>query len=287
MTVPQKKGLKIFLIVLAVIVILSIIFVSFMWYKMTHIISEETVAEVMEIYKTYHGEDKVVTLKVIDSVTKLGIITSINQADYRQGPITVTPAKLNGESVTLVTLGGTQNREGQATTMDESKLASDGLGNDYLTAVVNLFKDGTVPLDKPVFISGISLGGMIAQQLLGESYIMDNFTIKAVVTFGSPITMPFDRKGVKVVRFVDSNDIVPKLGEMGMKNKNDERIKSLQDSERIMLTGSHKDGVETHALSYISDEVWNAYDILGVKGGNAVLELEQPLKFYEAPKLEK
>ena len=284
----HKKGLRVFLIILLIIVLILRAGTGFVWYKMNHLISPEVVAEVMKIYRGYETDGEVKE-QVVDSVVDLGVMTSINQANYSRGPISVTPAILTvdgiAEEITLVTLGGTQNLEGQATTMEESKLASMGKTNDYLKAVLKVFDDGTVPKDKPVMISGISLGGMIAQQILGEKSVTDNYIIKAVITFGSPITMPFDRGGVKVVRFVDSNDIVPKLGEKGMSNKNDSRIPALQKEERIMLTGAHKDGIETHALSYISDSVWDAYDFMGVKGGNATLELLKPLTFYKAPKL--
>lgn len=285
----HKKGLLIFLVIMLIIVLLSISFTGILWYKLTHIISPEVVEQVMAIYRSYTSEDGEVHEQIIDSVVDLGVMTSINQADYSRGPISVTPARLTIkgeiEDITLVTLGGTQNLEGQATTMKESELASKGMSNDYLKAVLKLFEDGTIPKEKPVFISGISLGGMIAQQLLGESFIVDNFIIRAVVTFGSPITMPFDRHNVKVVRFVDSNDIVPKLGEMGMSNKNDSRIAGLHNTERIMLKGAHKDGVETHALSYINDPVWKEYDFMGIKGGNSTIELLDKLTFYKAPKL--
>ena len=124
------------------------------------------------------------------------------------------PALLDGEEITLVTLGGTQMVEGQATGLQESQLASFGQPNDYLYALTERFKDGTIPAGKPVLLTGISLGGMIAQQLLGSEEVLASHRFKAIITFGSPITLPLDRKGVKVIRFADSNDKVPTLGEI-------------------------------------------------------------------------
>lgn len=233
----------------------------------------------------------------ITSVHQLAIITSVCASlDDCEGPISVTPALLNGEAITLVTLGGTEEKEGQATTMKESQLASFGLPNDYLNAVVQLFKDGSIPSQKPVLITGISLGGMIAQQLLGVQEIMSSFKFRGIITFGSPITLPLDRQGVQVVRFVDENDQVPKMGEMllrtgfvtGNEMSEEElmlRLDKLDRVEKIRRTSKYTDMMETHALSYIEDDCWTATDFLGDPEKRNKLELLRKMKFYPAPKM--
>ena len=235
--------------------------------------------------------------QTVTSVHQLAILTSICATRDDDGPISVTSATLNGEQITLMTLGGTEDRAGQATTMEENQLASFGKDNDYLKAVRRLFADGTIPADHPVLIAGVSLGGMIAQQVLGEKDVLDRFRIAAVVTFGSPITLPLDRKGVRVVRFADVNDRVPSLGEIiirsGMVTKDltkEELLAKLDEldaSEKISATSKYTEMIETHALSYIEDPCWDIYDFMGDKAGTNKLILKERMRFYEAPKAQK
>ena len=256
-------------------------------------IPEEVLVKINEIYsKATTGPQEV------KSISHLAILTSICAARDVDGPISVTNATLNNEEITLVTLGGTEFKEGQATTMQESQLAAFGKPNDYLTAVCNLFGNGTIPQNKPVVVTGISLGGMIAQQLLGVQNIVENFDLRAIITFGSPLTLPLERSNVKVVRFADINDKVPQLGETvlrsGMVTGNtiskDELtaiINKLDEAEKIVRQSKYTDMIETHALSYVEDECWNDIDFLGDKNKGNVLKLKEDMKFYPAPQIKK
>lgn len=255
-------------------------------------IPQEVLEKVNEIY----GKASIEPQKV-NTVHQLAILTSICATRKGDGPITVTPSLLNGEEVTLVTLGGTEDVEGQATSMEESQQAAFGKPNDYLTAVSKLFTDNIIPQSKPVIVAGISLGGMIAQQLLGQQEILDRYTLRAVITFGSPITLPLDRKQVKVVRFADVHDQVPKLGETilrtGMitgnlfsKKELTEKLDELDSNEKVSRTSKYTGMIETHALSYIEDPCWNDVDFLGEPADTNVLELTETMTFYPAPKLE-
>ena len=117
----------------------------------------------------------------------------------KTGPIGVAAAELNGQPVTLLVLGGTVPVRGQATGFREDVLAAMEQSNDYLRNVVKLFDaartDGTpvIPADRPVIVSGISLGGMIAQQLLAQKDLMARFDIQAILCFGSPLIAPEHR----------------------------------------------------------------------------------------------
>ena len=233
--------------------------------------------------------------QTVTTVHQLAILTSVCASLEGRGPITVTPAKLNDKEITLVTLGGTQEVAGQATTMKESQLASFGKPNDYLAAVERLFENGIVPAGKPVLLTGISLGGMIAQQVLGVESITSRFQLEGIITFGSPITLPINRKGVKVVRFADVNDKVPQLGEMplrsGMvsvagldKSEIKALIQQLDDTERVARKSKYAGMIETHALSYVEDACWNDVDFMGDSKKNHKLELKETMKFYAAPK---
>ena len=255
--------------------------------------SEETLAKINEIYSKATIEPQTVR-----SVHQLAILTSICATRPNDGPISVTPARLNGQRITLVTLGGTEFVEGQATTLEESKLAAFGKPNDYLTAITRLFEDGTIPAEHPVLVTGISLGGMIAQQLLGLESILASHQISGIITFGSPLTLPLDRKEVQVVRFADQNDRVPEFGEMvlrsGMATKGQitkeelaQKLQTLDQTERLMRKSKYTDMLEVHALSYIEDACWDEFDFWGNSSGKNVLELLETMKFYAAPKLPK
>ena len=257
------------------------------------IIPQDVLEKVQEIYSAATTGPQEVT-----TVNQLAIITSVCAARQVEGPITITNASLNGEDMTLVTLGGTENKEGQATTMEESQLAAFGKSNDYLLALKNLFTNGTIAADKPVIVTGISLGGMIAQQILGESEIVDNFSIRAVITFGSPFTLPLDRHGIKVVRFADVNDKVPQLGESvlrsgmvpvnGMsKEELNAKLNELDKIEKISRQSKYSGLIETHALSYVEDECWSDVDFMGDAPKTNVLVLKEDMKFYPAPKSKK
>ena len=234
--------------------------------------------------------------QTVTSVHQLATLTSICATPKGDGPISVTSASLNGEDITLVTLGGTEMVEGQATGTKESGLASKGKSNDYLVAVTKLFDENVIPKGKPVVVTGISLGGMIAQQVLGQQSIMDNYSIRAVITFGSPLTMPIDRKGVQVVRFADVHDRVPAMGEgylrsglltVGKMSLRELRrtLKTLDATERIARSGIYTGMIETHMLSYLDDPCWDNVDFLGDPSKKNVLVLKENMKFYPAPRL--
>ena len=252
--------------------------------------SSEMIEKIHSIYSSASTGPQKVT-----GVNQLAILTSICASKEVEGPISVTDALLNDEPITLITLGGTQDVEGQATTMKESQLAAFGQPNDYLKAVTDLFQDGQISQEKPVMVTGISLGGMIAQQLLGEQQVIADYSIRAVITFGSPITLPLNRHEVQVVRFCDEHDKVPQLGESllrsGMitakqmtKAELEAKLEELDETERITRTSKYKDLVETHALSYIEDQCWSATDFMGNPEKTNVLELVSDMKFYAAPK---
>ena len=256
-------------------------------------IPKEVLEKVNSIYSKATLEPQTVT-----TVHELAILTSVCAARKVDGPISVTAARLNDEEITLVTIGGTEDKEGQATSMEESKLAAFGQPNDYLAAVTKLFTDGTISKEKPVLVTGISLGGMIAQQLLGQKEVLDGFQLRAVVTFGSPFTLPLDRQDVKVVRFADVNDKVPSMGEMMLrsgfvkveglsKSELVDRMNGLDKVEKITRTSKYTGMIETHALSYIEDACWDDVDFLGDSSKSHVLELTETMKFYPAPKLSK
>ena len=231
----------------------------------------------------------------VRTVHQLALLTSYCASVDGLGPISITPALFNEKEFTLVTLGGTQNVDGQATSMTESQLASFGKPNDYLYALVDLFKNGSIPSYKPVILTGISLGGMIAQQILGVQQVLDSHKIEAIITFGSPFTLPIERKDVKIVRFTDVCDEVPQMGEMIInkgwvsvegysKDELKKEVSKINSNECIYRKCRYTGMIAVHALSYVEDPCWNDVDFMGSKSKNNCIELTKPMKFYPAPK---
>ena len=247
---------------------------------------KELVDKVNNIYWQYN-----VLPQVVKKPQNLAVLTSICSfgRNTNRGPIGVSKCLFNGkEHVTLITLGGTQFKDGQATRFLESKLSMKGKDNDYLTALLRLLDSDVIDKDNPLIISGISLGGMIVQQILSRDEVLNKFKIKSIITFGSPLTKPLDRKGIRVKRFTEKGDIVPKLGQLGFKIsiKNNKLRKKLNKDEVLLEDGKYKKRIESHALSYVGHENWNKYDFYGVLGGNNELELLEEMKFYDAPIIE-
>ena len=236
-----------------------------------------------------------VSAKTLTSAGDLAYLDSACSSPANES-IGIAPASLNGRPVTLLTLGGTCFKAGQASGIQEDLLSALEQSNRYLHNVVDIFdktdENGQplIPSDRPVIVTGISLGGMVAQQLLSQKDIMKRFDISHVICFGSPLLAPFSRdKGTTVVRFCDSMDIVPYLGRSAMidmvrqelRNKNPLRyVQRLDKKEAIVKDGGYKTPISAHALSYVEGKCWNGYDALGVYGGGNQIKMEKDLQFF-------
>ena len=255
----------------------------------------------------------------------LGFITSVCQCQDNINPITVTPIKVHSKNesheATLITLGGTEFKEGQATTMDESEAAgNDSLENDYLRAVVKVFNtkdvngNPVIPKDKPIIITGISLGGMIAQQVLAnigtsETQISPDYKFERVISFGSPLTnlegrlQPHNGNEYTVFkRICDKADIVPHSSIAVMKNEINKATKGEEAANKsiealnyeiVEESGGYKSFIVAHALSYVEknpietegyNRCWKDYDILGEVGKENHIEFIGDMVSYEAKK---
>ena len=235
-----------------------------------------------------------------------------------EGPIGVVPVKLNGEDYTLMILGGTAFVKNQATGVLEDTLSAFENQNDYLTNIVKVFNskdengNPVVPNNKPVIVSGISLGGMVAQQILSRNDIMSNFDIRYIICFGSPLLVPECRvESTTVVRFCDTMDIVPYLGRPEFEQliynslfkinssfngawnkpilKNDPRdlISRLDKEEMILKEGNYKSPISAHTLSYVDGDCWTGYDVLGVYGGSNEIDMLSDIQFFANPSIRK
>ena len=260
-------------------------------------VSVRDFAKFLKKMKTYYGTMDA-SAKTLSTAWDLGYMDSVCSSPVN-GSIGVVPATLNGEPVTLVTLGGTCIKDGQASGIEEDLLSALEQSNDYLKNVVDVFNktdengQPVIPADKPVVISGISLGGMVAQQLMAQKEIMNQYEIREVICFGSPLLAPFSRReGTHVVRFCDTMDIVPFLGRstlidmvrQELLDRNPLKfIQRLDKKEAIVKDGGYKSFISAHALSYVEGKCWEGYDVLGVYGGNNQIVMEKDMQFFENP----
>ena len=128
-----------------------------------------------------------------------------------------------------------------------------------------------------VFLFGASQGGMIAQQIAGDSTIKANYNILNTVTFGSPLISLGSREGT-VKRLGDKNDFVPALSVqsvfiplwsyIGLNKEN----------------GGYSNPITAHKESYGRADVWGRYDVTGTKNGSAKLTLDLSTRqFFKSP----
>ena len=247
-------------------------------------IPEEIINRINNIYWQY-----TIGPQIVRKPKDLAVLTSMSSfgKDNHNGPIGIAKCKFNNnEKITLILLGGTQIKKGQATTITESKLSTKGKDNDYLDAVLKVFKEkDVIPKENPIIIAGISLGGMIAQQIISKKEIIDNYKIKSIICFGTPLVKPLNRNNIRVKRFIEKGDIVPKFESLQIKiGKNKKTREKLNIEEQILENANYKTMLESHALSYVENTKFDEYDFYGEKNGKNELEILEEIKYFEAPK---
>lgn len=236
------------------------------------------IKEIEEVYSVPH-DTGTITYTMSNQTARL---TTYSNSDAKKGPIAITPGKLhtNGQDIDVywISLGGTEFVDGQATDLTTDILTGLEINNDYLMATYNTILNN-IPLNSNIILTGISLGGMIAQQVASQDAIKEHYNILNIVTYGSPIITPSKREGV-TRRLCDSMDIVPTLSI----SNSSENILLYDSTEKMIENGGYKSPISAHTFSYIDSDVWNKYDVLGFKNGNAsiTLNLDQ-MKFYDAP----
>lgn len=199
------------------------------------------------------------------------------------GPITITKGKLiKGSSqkvVYLVTLSGTQLIYNQATDILTDVLSGLDQDNKYYSSCVSAIQS-TVPAGSNIILAGHSLGGMIAQQVAGDTTIKANYNVLNTICFGSPLVAAGKTEGT-LKRLADEIDLIPFLSGNIITNT----FWSL--FTLIIEDGGYDDDfITAHKESYGRNDVWGKYDITGTKNGNAKLQLDlSTLSYHKAPYL--
>ena len=185
----------------------------------------------------------------------------------RQSPgrMSVGPAVLTrdgkSEAVYLITLVGT----GWTLTHYNNPIAylcsTVSVSTSYLRAARRAAVDN-IPAGSKVLIAGHSLGGTTAQQLAADKTMRDRFEIVNTLACGSPYVAVAKREG-SLHRVAYTNDPIPTVSTNFLFNVTTHV--SFENSLRPF------DPYHTHSIGYMDEAPWLGYDAFGVKGGNAVI----------------
>lgn len=209
-----------------------------------------------------------------------------NQSTHK-GPFSITKAvlttsgwfgKTNKKDVYVVALSGTDTDvENQTTGYWTDLLVGFEFDNKYNKNVKQAILSN-VPLGSNLFITGHSLGGMVAQQIASDTSIKENYNVLNTVTFGSPLINGFKREGT-VKRLGDTSDVIPYMSLTTFTNV------VWQSAGLNKEDGGYgTDLLGAHCESYNRDSVWGDYDVTGTKNGDATLTLNYATtQFYYSP----
>lgn len=208
-------------------------------------------------------------------------------AFQQEGPISITKGVLNynnwlGQSkdVYVVCLSGTDmDAKNQTTGWWTDLLAGFEFDNKYVKNIKKVISEN-IPAGSNIIVSGHSLGGMVAQQVVSDSTLKNNYNFLNTVTFGSPLINGFKREGT-VKRLGDTSDVVPYLSVSTFLNVFWQTLGlNKEDGGYSMLDMSF----HAHNESYNRTDVWGAYDVTGTKNGNKTLTLDfSTTSFFHSP----
>lgn len=194
------------------------------------------------------------------------------------GPIAIAPAKLVTKNVLgkevqkevyIVGLAGTEFIFNQPRGIITDLQVGFEQDNFYIREIRKVVCK-VVPKGANVIFTGHSLGGMVAQQAAGDTILKARYNIINTISFGSPLINPVGREG-QVKRLGDTADIVPYLSAQSVLLP----IHQIAGLNREDGGYAKKDFAEAHMRSYLREDVWGDYDVLGVKGGNAKILIDE------------
>ena len=138
----------------------------------------------------------------------------------------------------------------------------------------------TVPKGSNIIFAGHSLGGMVSQQLAANKAFQKNYNILHVVTWGSPLIAKGQVEG-QLHRMCAAGDVVPLMSEYTFTDTD------AQFGDRNREQADVIPVIQSHVEGYNDKDAWKDYDAIGVKGGNAVLKMDDDTTLrFNAPKSE-
>ncbi len=169
------------------------------------------------------------------------------------------------------------NAFGQNVDMESVLKAGRQQTSPYLKQYMAVIKQN-VPKGANLILTGHSLGGMVSQQAAANKTMQKNYNILHVVTWGSPLIAKGQIEG-QLHRMCAAGDVVPLMSEYTFTDTDAQfGDRNREEADVIPVIQSHVDG-------YNDKDAWKDYDAIGVKGGNAVLKMNDDTTLrFDAPK---
>lgn len=187
---------------------------------------------------------------------------------HEAAPVRIVKATLKQDGKTtnayLIGLVGIETQKHQVNVFANAVPSALNIENDYTIFVKQVLADN-VPKGANIIFCGHSLGGMVAQQLIADPEVKDNYNIIATLTAGSPYIITRGREGA-LNRICDKYDCVPYLSAATL------FMPVTQVKTQIAEDGGYFfDPNGAHNYSYRREAVWGRYDALGNADGDAVI----------------
>ncbi len=200
------------------------------------------------------------------------------------------------DNVWLVGLAGTSFIENQSSGLIADVLSGCEADSPYLQNTLEAITS-TIPKGSKIMLAGFSLGGMMAQQVMVQDVILENYDIIQVTIVGCPPLCVDERKELfakydvdfPINRVVDKYDLIPFLCTDYLRGKLEPTSPEIDENLLIdEANPRYKTFVGTHFLGYLKEECWDRYDALGYKitdeSSKASITLNlADFNFFDAP----
>jgi hypothetical protein len=232
--------------------------------------------------KEIYGKDFPTGVHLYETIYDAAYLCAITATDKTKGAMGIglisnmNPEYKHPQETYLITLGGTElmNAE-ESLGIEEDILSAFGRPNIYSKSAINLIKRH-IPKNSYIIMYGYSLGSMVMQQILADSYIKKNYHFICCIGIGCPTINPYKRQSI--IRINDENDYVRHLSMWEILFP-----WMCHRDEEICRDGNYKTTIGGHALSYVDkdNKIWSDVDILGkVKGYGSILVNFTAMTYY-------